>query len=700
MIFFMLFLLVSIVVGGTLFLYGALRIKDPWLKCGYVAFMGILLGLLTVYFCSLIKVVLPATFYAVLLWLGPAIAFCFLVFTVAVLNLQTEHKIIVRAYALNTVIYMVTSMYEGVLCVRHGLPASFFMWYAVQSVAVGVFIALVWTHQSFKRSIELSQARISTYLIASIMMIIGGLSNIVFFDRSGVFWVFLFFVPYFFVMCSVAMKSAIVFVERLLQQLLVKITLLLLYYGMFMAMMMVCARFDLIAIKFFYERVVLGYVLFMVFSYRLIDKAIFRFFKHFFFRPLVNYPLLFRNFSHAILAVVDVDRIASMIVNMFYDGYGIERVWCFMYNTTEKKYFVKASVGCEGGDAVDFDNDHSFVRIVEKRMDMIGKDALRKMGSDESLKLFANLQVELCIPFEYKNGLLGFIFLGEKKDGTKYHDDDLKLFSIIEGQISVAMNNAFFFETQRESFGLMAQKNKMDAIIALSSGVNHEINNPLSIISMKSQNFLRKATNDKFASKEEALESATEVIESCLRNAGRAHMITRRLGNFAKPSKDATEMETLDLATHITDCIAFTGEGRFEKDNISLKIDVPEDLPKISCDTSHLQQILFNVIMNAYHAVEQNGEIAITARDEGSMVVLAVRDNGCGIKPADMEKIWEPFFTTKPQQPSAENKFTGTGLGLALVKRYVEHSRGTVRVVSAPEKGTTFYLGFLKAADA
>jgi signal transduction histidine kinase len=241
----------------------------------------------------------------------------------------------------------------------------------------------------------------------------------------------------------------------------------------------------------------------------------------------------------------------------------------------------------------------------------------------------------------------------------------------------------------------MAQKNKMDAVIALSSGVNHEINNPLSIISMKSQNFLRKISQKKFSSAEETIADATEVIDSALRNAGRAYMITRRLGDFAKPVKNVLEPEDLDLLTYVKETIALMGENKFAQDSVKINYEFPEHLDRIRCDKSHLRQILFNVIVNAYHAIEQEGTITLAAEiaDE-KFIRLDITDDGCGIKKEELEKIWEPFFTTKPQKPAAENKFTGTGLGLALVKRYIEHSGGKVEVRSEAGQGATFSLYF------
>ncbi|MFC1809774.1 sensor histidine kinase, partial [Candidatus Omnitrophota bacterium] len=141
--------------------------------------------------------------------------------------------------------------------------------------------------------------------------------------------------------------------------------------------------------------------------------------------------------------------------------------------------------------------------------------------------------------------------------------------------------------------------------------------------------------------------------------------------------------------------VALIGENKFAQDNIVVIFNFPENIDKVHCDKSHLQQILFNVIANAYHAIQKNGVITITTKvHDNDFICVEINDDGCGIWEDELDKIWEPFFTTKPKKPAPENKFTGTGLGLALVKRYVEHSGGWVNVTSEVGEGTTFSLYF------
>jgi len=240
----------------------------------------------------------------------------------------------------------------------------------------------------------------------------------------------------------------------------------------------------------------------------------------------------------------------------------------------------------------------------------------------------------------------------------------------------------------------------MDAIIALSSGINHEINNPLSIISMRCQNFLRKLSAGKFSGASEVVKNAQEVIDSSLRNANRAHLITKRLANFAQPAGQKINFQPLAIKESILECIDLIGKKQFFSDNITLNIDIPDLLPDIYADKVHFQQVLYNIIINAYHAIENNGTITFKAYEKGrAKVAIEISDTGNGIPQENIDKIWEPFYTTKPTNPPPGQKATGSGLGLSLVKRYIESSGGTVAVISEPRQGTTFYLTLVKVTQ-
>ena len=168
---------------------------------------------------------------------------------------------------------------------------------------------------------------------------------------------------------------------------------------------------------------------------------------------------------------------------------------------------------------------------------------------------------EYCIsPLVFKDKLIGILNLGAKRDGSSYSNEDEDAFLTLESQISIAINNAILFKVQKETQVLLAQKNKMDAIIALSSGINHEINNPLSIISMRCQNFLRKLSAGKFAGASEDFnpihydkdKAAADglpgtIVHGRLKNAFLIQVLTDWIGDEGFLKKIAIQHRGMDL---------------------------------------------------------------------------------------------------------------------------------------------------------
>jgi signal transduction histidine kinase len=114
---------------------------------------------------------------------------------------------------------------------------------------------------------------------------------------------------------------------------------------------------------------------------------------------------------------------------------------------------------------------------------------------------------------------------------------------------------------------------------------------------------------------------------------------------------------------------------------VRVTTDIPDGLPAIVADPTHLEQVLTNLVTNAYQAMPEGGTLTISARLENRMVSMGISDTGAGIAPDNMDKLFEPLFTTKPK---------GIGLGLAVCKNLVEANGGSIDAESETGKGTTF----------
>ncbi len=182
-------------------------------------------------------------------------------------------------------------------------------------------------------------------------------------------------------------------------------------------------------------------------------------------------------------------------------------------------------------------------------------------------------------------------------------------------------------------------------------------------------------------------------VEKTHRNAQRLTTLCHRiLGMAVDDQMGPTETAILPLVRDAVECLA----RDLEKDDITLSIDVAEDL-KARATASSLQQVLFNLVINARQAMlDRPGTLRIAARrtDDGR-VNIEVSDTGCGIKPEHRQRIFEPFFTTKQHEGRPDRR--GIGLGLHVCKQLMEEQSGAIAVQSTPGEGTTFTLTLPKA---
>jgi two-component system, NtrC family, sensor kinase len=164
----------------------------------------------------------------------------------------------------------------------------------------------------------------------------------------------------------------------------------------------------------------------------------------------------------------------------------------------------------------------------------------------------------------------------------------------------------------------------------------------------------------------------------------RAKKVTHRLLGFARRMEPVHEQ--VDINKTINETIDFLeNESRYR--NIDIQFDQQPDLPKITSDSSQLQQVFLNIMNNAIDALGKNGEIHIKTdyQRRNNEIRIEITDNGPGIPKENLAKIFDPFFTTKEVGK-------GTGLGLSIVYSIVEKLGGRIMVASDTGKGTTFTI--------
>jgi two-component system NtrC family sensor kinase len=227
----------------------------------------------------------------------------------------------------------------------------------------------------------------------------------------------------------------------------------------------------------------------------------------------------------------------------------------------------------------------------------------------------------------------------------------------------------------------MEHANKLASIGRLAAGVAHEINNPMAIINEKAGLMEDLATIQDIPQREHFLQLTKSIIQS----VERCSSITHRLLGFAR--RMDVKMEKVSVNEVIKEVLVFLEREAIHR-NITLRKYFVEDLPRIESDHGQLQQVLLNILNNAFEAVgERGGEVSIvTSQPDPSTVSVTIEDNGRGMSKEVKDRIYEPFFSTKGAE--------GTGLGLSITYGIVHKLGGSIDLRSEEGEGTKFTLNF------
>ena len=286
----------------------------------------------------------------------------------------------------------------------------------------------------------------------------------------------------------------------------------------------------------------------------------------------------------------------------------------------------------------------------------------------------------VCVPIRARHRILGTLSLGRQTE-DRFTDEEVALLECVADQIGLALDNARLYgEINRQLDDLrraqieVVKAERLSAVNGLAAGVAHEINNPLTII-MAQLHLMGQAPMST------QVEEALSVIDAA---AKRAASIVRDLILFAEHRPP--RRSRCQVAEQIREVVAFE-EARLESEGISLRTNL-EPVPDIWADHHHLQEVLLHVIQNAQHAMVEahgGGVLSIKTTMVESGVRIEVGDDGPGIPPEHLPRIFNPFFTTK--QPG-----DGRGLGLSVAHSIVTEHGGRMWAENRPDGGALFTI--------
>jgi signal transduction histidine kinase len=220
----------------------------------------------------------------------------------------------------------------------------------------------------------------------------------------------------------------------------------------------------------------------------------------------------------------------------------------------------------------------------------------------------------------------------------------------------------------RELEGQVIHAEKLATLGQLAAGIVHEINNPLTSISVYGEYLMSKL------SRSGAEPSDLKRMERILRSSDRIMSFTRNLLSYARPSKE--EAQPISLNDVIDEALGFC-EHSIREANVTVVREYAENLPEVKAVHGQLHQVFVNLITNACNAApEEGGRLRVCTCLHGQdQIQIQVEDNGVGIRRTELSRVFEPFFSTR-------RKGKGTGLGLSIVKNIIEEHRGSIEIES------------------
>ncbi|GAB4552830.1 MAG: ATP-binding protein [Geothermobacteraceae bacterium] len=216
----------------------------------------------------------------------------------------------------------------------------------------------------------------------------------------------------------------------------------------------------------------------------------------------------------------------------------------------------------------------------------------------------------------------------------------------------------------------LRRADRLSALGELSAGLAHEIRNPLGSIRGTAE-IVRDGVPE-----ESHLREFADIL---LREVDRLNRVVQDFLDFARPEQPGEDR--VDLNRLVDEVLALTGR-MLAKSQIEVRFD-RGDLLLCRGRSEQLRQVLLNLVINAHQAMPAGGTLALSTRCDGQRARLKVQDTGAGIAPENLERIFDPFYTTRSN---------GTGLGLAITARIISGHRGTITVDSTPGQGALFTI--------
>ena len=396
--------------------------------------------------------------------------------------------------------------------------------------------------------------------------------------------------------------------------------------------------------------------------------------------------------TNAIGSVSDPDEIPETVVRLLQDRLSMKYVHVFLSNGSGKRAFTLVhSTLPLAGEVVSPDDSTVVGRVAATRA-AVRVDNLQVDGNLHPLHDRASIQSQLASPMLVGNKVEGVLVVESEHLGA-FDETDEAMVEALADHMTVALENARLIgQLRHQAKELQAAYNDLKELDRMKEEfvaiVSHELRTPLTFL-RGYLGLLESGTlgplNEKQKHAVGIMNKRTQVLAEMVNDV--MDLQKSKLSELVLSSVSLPE-----IATSLVEEAAHTARDQ----GVYLELDIPQDLPEVLGDRSRLIHVFDNLIGNAVKFSPDGGTITIGMRESGDFVEVRVKDQGIGIPPDKLESIFDFFYQV---DSSASRRFSGSGLGLAVVKQIVEAHKGTVWAESDGKHGSTFVFRLPKAPE-
>jgi len=416
-----------------------------------------------------------------------------------------------------------------------------------------------------------------------------------------------------------------------------------------------------------------------------------------FFREQLTFSRGLRRLVPRLMTTIELPHAFTSILDEIYEAKRATHASVYLLDQRGVAFTLHDHRGPEPVRTLDGNSHPALVAFLLKAQTPLLREALSRrlaagegLGDDDKAQeplaqdqaLMAGLDAlvaDLVVPLRVQGNVVGFLCLRDERLADAYAADEIAALIAVADQLAINVENS-------RLFGVLRERDRLAALGEMSAGLAHEIRNPLAAIKGAAQELDPRTLKG----------DDRELMEIIIDEVNRLNGVVTEFLDYARPFRGTF------IGLSVNDAVRRTAQlMQHDLADMQIVVDTADDLPDVNGDAERLQQVLINLVLNAAEATGRKGRVQLVTRvvetfkDAALLglkaptrtVEIAVKDDGPGIPGGVQQQIFIPFFTTKER---------GTGLGLALCQRIVQHHGGQIEVrsVEAPAKdhGATFII--------